>query len=497
MKLRGTRYRLMATLMISSQLLLTGFMMYWLTGQYRDAKTELHDRLDQEYTVVRDQLVDSLLMQHLVIPSLNDSIIVKVQRQGSFEPVEWHDSASGGVMVQQHISELPDEIKISALHVDSLAPYDSGVRTIDVTSVITDEEKMVRSVKLFINKNQEAFQGDTGLHLFYMHPDSATILQNMESVVEEHEWPFSLNWPERDLSPAELSRRHGILIGGGPGIYLPTLLVANFTGYLFRSILPQILFGLILLILSASALLFAFRSLQRQLVLNRLRDDFISNISHELKTPVSTVKIALEALRSFDLQKDRKLSGEYLAIASSELERLERLVGRVLHHEMLNNSSLVLDREPCDLGDLARGVVRTLDIPIRKAGARITVPESAEPCSVFADRTYVEGMIMNLLDNSLKYAGENPEIEIRIACDPSGASMSVTDNGPGIADEYRDQVFEKFFRIPSGDKHNVKGYGLGLNFASQVMEQHGGTISFRNLPEGGCRFTLRFPRTTR
>jgi two-component system phosphate regulon sensor histidine kinase PhoR len=216
-----------------------------------------------------------------------------------------------------------------------------------------------------------------------------------------------------------------------------------------------------------------------------------------LKTPVSTVKIALEALRSFDLQKDRTLSGEYLAIATGELERLERLVGKVLHHEMLNQSSLALEREPCNLGGLARGVVRTMELPIRKAGARVNVTEKGESCTIYADRTYVEGMIMNLLDNSLKYAGESPEIVVQAECNSAGASLSVTDNGPGIPDEYRDQVFEKFFRIPSGDKHNVKGYGLGLNFASQVMDQHGGTISFRNLPDGGCCFTLWFPGTKR
>ncbi len=104
----------------------------------------------------------------------------------------------------------------------------------------------------------------------------------------------------------------------------------SFNSHLLRGIAPQILFGLILLLLSGSALLFAFRRLRKQQVLNRLRNDFVGNISHELKTPVSTVKVALEALRSFDLQKNPKVSGEYLEMAASELERLEQLVGKVL-----------------------------------------------------------------------------------------------------------------------------------------------------------------------
>jgi len=104
-------------------------------------------------------------------------------------------------------------------------------------------------------------------------------------------------------------------------------------------------------------------------------------------------------------------------------------------------------------------------------------------------------VIINLLDNSLKYAGDDPEILIITEHLPSGISLSVQDKGPGIPDEYREQVFEKFFRIPDGNKHKVKGYGMGLNFASQVMERHSGSIAYSNLPGGGCRFTLQFPET--
>jgi signal transduction histidine kinase len=352
---------------------------------------------------------------------------------------------------------------------------------------------MVRSIKLFINENEEAFRRDTGVHVFVIHTDSTALVHKMERAIEEKEWKFALEWPGEDLSKKELAAIHGIMLSGGPNRYLPALRVQQFSGFLIRSIFPQMLFGLILLVLSASALLFAYRSLKKQVALNRLRDDFIGNISHELKTPVSTVKIALEALRTFDLQKDPKISGEYLEMASSELERLEQLVGKVLHHELLNNPSLVLQKEHCDLYEMARRVVRTLELPTLETGAEISMSEEEGACTVYVDPVYMEGVIMNLIDNSLKYAGPTPKIQVNIACDRSGATLSVRDNGPGIPDEFKDQVFEKFFRIPADDKHNVKGYGLGLNFASQVMEQHGGTISFSNLPDGGCRFTLQFP----
>jgi signal transduction histidine kinase len=495
MKMSGTRHRMMATLMISSQLLLTAFVVYWLLGQYREERTLLHDHLKKEYLVVHDQLVDSMLMQHLVMPSLDDSVMIKIQVGKKKDAPEWLDSASTLERMPQLLEELREDIKLDVVHLNGSLPHDSGIRSIDVTSVISDEERMVRSVKLFINKNQEAFHSDTGVFIYAMHLDSASLVLNMKRAFQEMNWTFGLDWPMEDLSKAELAKIHGIILGGGPNSHLPALQVKHISAYLFRSIFPQILFGLILLLLSASALLFAYRSLQKQIALSKLRDDFIGNISHELKTPVSTVKIALEALRTFDLQKDPKVSGEYLEMASSELDRLERLVGKVLHHEMMNNPSLVLEKEECDLGHLARNVLRSLEIPIREKGARVTVSEEDGPCRVQGDRVYVEGMIMNLIDNSLKYTGENPEILLHIECDSSGTTLSVSDKGPGIPDTYKDQVFEKFFRIPAGNTHNVKGYGLGLNFASQVMAQHGGSISFSNLPEGGCRFTLQFPRT--
>jgi len=485
----------MAVLMISSQLLLTAFVAYWLYGQFREEKALLYGQLKEEYHAVHEQLVDSMLLKHLVIPSLDDSVMVKIHVGESFDSPEWFDSDSIAERFPLPSEGLDGAIAMDALHIDRSLPQDTVLRSIDISTVISDEERMVRSVRLFINKNPEAFHSDTGVFIYAMNLDSSSLLLQTEKAFQEMNWSFGLDWAKEELSKEEMAEMHEIILGGYPDSNLPALQVMHTGAYLFRSILPQILFGLILVLLSSSALLFAFRSLQKQVALNRLRDDFIGNISHELKTPVSTVKVALEAISKHDHQRDPKKMKEYLEMASSEVGRLELLVGKVLHHEMMNNPSLVLEKQDCNLADLARKGVRSMEIPTRDTGASITVSEDGGPCMVQADKVYLEGVIINLIDNSLKYAGEHPEISLHIACTPSAATLSVTDNGPGIPDEYRDQVFEKFFRIPSGNTHNVKGYGLGLNFAAQVMAQHGGRISFSNLAEGGCRFTLHFPRT--
>lgn len=490
---KQNRYRWMTILMISSQLLLTGFVVYWLTGQYQEEKLKLGKQLNQEYQLVQDQLLDSLLLETLIIPSLDDSMIISLDLEKFPGPATGGDTGVNTVMKNRVITRGTDGENSVTIGDSSLMVNHSTVWKPHLSNPIGNEERMVRSIKIFIDQNHALFSGDTGIQVLAMMNDSAAIMKQMGMVLEENAWKFKLDWAGAGQSQTANDRPAGILLTGGPDTHLPVIRAEQVRGTLLLSILPQILFGLILLLLSFSALMVARTSLKKQIALHRLRDDFIGNISHELKTPVSIVKIALEALRKYDLNRDPGKSEEYLDMAASELERLEHLVGRVLNNDMLRNPSLVLQKEPCELGTMVQKVLRTMDLAIRDAGAEVDLSGNGGNCVVDVDPVYMEGVIMNLIDNSLKYGGERPEIEIRICCDSSGASLSIKDNGNGIPGEYRDQVFEKFFRVPAGNKHDVKGYGLGLNFASLVMTRHGGSITLSDHSEGGAQFTLHFP----
>jgi signal transduction histidine kinase len=489
---KQNRYRWMTILMISSQLLLTGFVLYWLRGQYREEKLKLNDRLNHEYQLVQDQLLDSMLLKTLIIPSLDDSMIISLNLETFPGPESSGDTGVNTVMKNRVITRRVDDDSVT-IGDSGLMFNNSTVWNPHLSNPAGTEERMVRGIKIFIDQNNALFSGDTGIHVLALMNDSAAIMEQMGIVLDENACKFRLDWAGAGQSLKADGRSPGILVTGGGDAHLPVIRAEQVRGTLVLSILPQILFGLTLLLLSFSALMVARTSLKKQIALHRLRDDFIGNIGHELKTPVSTVKIALEALRKYDLNRDPGKTDEYLDMAASELERLEKLVGKVLHHEMLRNPSLVLQKEPCELGAMVKKVLRTMDLTIRDAGATVEISGNEDGCVVDVDPVYMEGVIMNLIDNSLKYGGERPEIEIRISCDSSGASLSVKDNGDGIPEEYRDQVFEKFFRVPAGDKHNVKGYGLGLNFASLVMARHGGSISLSDHSGGGALFTLHFP----
>jgi signal transduction histidine kinase len=481
MKKERSKYTGMIVLMISSQLLLMGFVSYWLVSQYKHERSQLQTLLTHELYSAYDHLVDSMLMEHLITPTLNDSLMVKVNltEMGALHAGSKSDHAS---VIIKHI-EADSSMEPDSLLMDSIRFLSTA-----------GEERLVRSVKLFINETDAAFRTDAKAHVFSMNMDSVILLQMLNETFLAKDWKFNVSWMGEDPEAAMASSQHGILIQSKPHLEMSNLHVEHIAPYLLGLMLPQFIFGLILLGLSASALIIAYRSLKKQLVLNELRNDFISNISHELKTPVSTVKVALEALRTFDLKEDPKASKSYLEMASKEAERLENLVGKVLNHQLLEDPSAVIQKESCDMGELVGNVLRTLELPIKKAGAKVDLELPQIPCLVLADPVYLESVVINLIDNSLKYAGPNPEILVEIVCSDKEHLLMVSDHGPGIPEAYRDQIYEKFFRIPSGDHHNVKGYGLGLNFASRVMAHHGGAISFRNLPERGCKFTLSFPK---
>jgi len=305
----------MLALMICSQIMLTGFVSYWLIAQYRQERLHLHARLQDMYYSAYDAQVDSLLVTHLIAPTLNDSVTLSVDLSRMPHIYPGTDSVRTAVVIKQ-------------LDEDNLAGPDVfAFRMAD--SVGIEEERMVRSVRLFINKTEESFRNDTLAHAFSMKIDSTALLKMLNERFEEMDWNFTMYWQPESIQSGNAPGNHGMVLSSGPHMELTALHIDHITPYLLGLMLPQFIFALLLLGLSASALIIAYRSLKKQVALNILRNDFMANISHELKTPVSTVKVALEALQKFDLKKDPKVSGDYLDLASREVDRLEGLVGDV------------------------------------------------------------------------------------------------------------------------------------------------------------------------
>lgn len=266
------------------------------------------------------------------------------------------------------------------------------------------------------------------------------------------------------------------------------------SNYLYRKIFPQVLFSLLLVVFTTIAFVFLYRNLLTQQKLAAFKNDFISNMTHELKTPIATVNVAIEALQSFNVLENPKRTKEYLQISSAELQRLGLLVDKVLKLSMFESDRIVLDKEWFDFDQLIGETIYSMQPLFDKQNAAIKFTNNSSPVKVFADKLHVSSVVYNLLDNALKYSGSNAIIDIALSTPLNNIiELKIKDNGIGIENAFQKKIFEKFFRVPTGDIHNVKGYGLGLSYVSHIVKQHQGHIEVESILGKGSTFIVRLP----
>ena len=246
-----------------------------------------------------------------------------------------------------------------------------------------------------------------------------------------------------------------------------------------------------MLLLCVSAFGLAYTTTKKQIALAEQKDDFISNMSHELKTPVATAKVAIEALQKYDALNDANKSKDYLQMATWEIERLETLVSNVLSNVQLQNGTMEILKQHTEINKIIQEVItNTQPLFIAKSKQLIYINDETD-IMLNIDTLHLQGTIHNILDNALKYGGDKTIVTLNKS--QNNVQITIADNGVGIPDEYKNTIFEKFFRVPSGNIHDVKGYGLGLSYAKYVVEAHGGNISLQDSETGGASFIIRFP----
>ncbi|MET6998167.1 sensor histidine kinase [Chitinophaga defluvii] len=271
------------------------------------------------------------------------------------------------------------------------------------------------------------------------------------------------------------------------------VLFNNNTWYLLQRISQPILISFLLLGVTVLSFLLLYRNLKQQQKLAQLKNDFINNMTHELKTPIATVSVAIEALRNFDALEDRQLTNEYLDISANEMQRLGQLVDKVLKLSMFENKEIALNKEEFDIAALARSVITSMKLQFDKQHAVTALKMTGTNFVITADKLHMTSVLYNLLDNALKYTPKEPDILIHIIDHKRFLEIRITDNGIGIAREYERKIFEKFFRVPSGNRHNTKGYGLGLSYVSHIVQRHMGFITVESELGKGSTFSIKLP----
>ncbi len=267
----------------------------------------------------------------------------------------------------------------------------------------------------------------------------------------------------------------------------------DYTRYILKKIWPQIFFSILLFATTLLAFFFVYKNLRDQQRLTALKNDLISNITHELKTPIATVGVAIEALQKFGALDDPKRTEEYLNISQQELNRLSILVDKVLTTSLFEKTDFQLKTESINFKELVERVLNTMKLQFQKKEAEVVFDSRGTDFYFTGDRIHLTSVIYNLLDNALKYSSSLPKINIELVGKKDKLLFTIQDNGVGIAKEYQSKIFNKFFRIPSGNTHNVKGHGLGLSYVKQVVEKHNGEISLESGLGDGTRFQIQFP----
>jgi two-component system phosphate regulon sensor histidine kinase PhoR len=473
---KGKNIKWMPVLMAITILTIAGFQVYWLNKAYeREQRT-----LEMRTNILFRETVRSLQAAKLKLDSLaNDSAAAPARRiihrelpDSSQIHVVQREKMVGmmDVLMQRTHDTAPPSLIIR--RGDSIRVFRNNIspRQDRIMQFLFDVDALQDSIRVGeIEKAYNARLKEQGLAV----PFRVSRIKTVDTL------------PDR-------RRFNEVTLGFANPITYRLDLEGTFP-FILKRMSPSIIFSVFLVGVTFLSFMLLYRNLLRQRRLADVKNEFISNITHELKTPIATVSVAIEALRSFSASLNPEKTKEYLDISANELQRLSLLVDKVLKLSMFENKEIELRYEPLNMQQLVDEVTSSMRLQFEKRKADVQVHTEGDTC-MQGDRLHLVSVLFNLLDNALKYSRENPSIHISLNGNGPYLQLVVTDNGIGIDPVYHRRIFEKFFRVPHGNVHDAKGYGLGLSYVSHVVQKHGGTIDVSSEEGRGSRFTIMLPK---
>ncbi len=496
-KLKG-----LAALMIITILVIAGFQLYWMKNNYAREKRILEGKTGIVFRTTVLDLQAKKLDLHFWNDSIRDKKVRIEVRNG--KPVNIHTAP--GEQIVNLVNVMGKKLKDSLPEIQR--PRTGMVVTLDKTSLAYRADSVpglqrpgegILRVLYGIDSLQDSLQvteikqaveksfAEEKMKI----PFRIIRLDSARAETEDLQVSFSVNEKEDKLSFSDMNE---VTVGfAHPVTY--RLQLENTFPYLLKKITTPLLFSLFLVGVTILSFVLLYRNLLQQKKLSELKNDFISNMTHELKTPIATVNVAIEALRNFGGIQSPERTKEYLDISAAELQRLGLLVDKVLKLSMFEKKELELRKENFDILKLVNEVTNTMKLQFEKNNAVVNIKAIGDNFMIEADRLHITSVIYNLLDNALKYSKGNPAIEISLSALPNDIiELKVSDNGIGIPKEYKWKIFDKFFRVPSGNTHNVKGYGLGLSYLSEIIKRHMGFVDVESDVDKGATFIIKMPR---
>jgi two-component system phosphate regulon sensor histidine kinase PhoR len=479
-------------LMLITILVISGFQVYWLKNNYTREKHSMQIKANVAFQeTVRRLQADKL---KLIDPSFDSA------HKGKMRIIVEDELPRRGM----NMREIPKEEIITTVNALRDKVKDSIRKNPKINSAVVismDKNSFVYRNDSTSEKLEGGVKGDRFFKFLYgvdSLQDSLKLpeinLAYQKKLKEEKlALPFTITRSDTTIANDEPAFSDVTVGFAHPVTY--RLELGNTFPYLLKQITLPILFSVFLVGVTILSFLLLYRNLVKQKRLAEIKNEFISNITHELKTPIATVGVAIEALKNFNAIQDPERTREYLDISQNELQRLSLLVDKVLKLSMFEKKEVELKKETFDMLGLINEVLNIMKLQFEKHHASVSVKTEGADFTIEADRLHITSVLYNLLDNALKYSIQNPVIEVQLSALPSDIiELKVSDNGIGIAKEYRRKIFDKFFRVPMGDRHNIKGYGLGLSYVSEIVHRHMGYIIVDSELSKGTTFTVKLPR---
>ena len=248
-----------------------------------------------------------------------------------------------------------------------------------------------------------------------------------------------------------------------------------------------------MIVLISALFVFSIRTILAQHKLDEMKTDFINNMTHEIKTPIATIGLACEMLKDESVTSDLATRCNFVNIISDENRRMRVLIETLLQSAKMSGKKFSIQPKEIDLNSIVKESAQSFQLTIENRRGSLTTDLNPINGLLFADELHISNMVHNLIDNAIKYSEQEPRVTVTTRTENGYAILQVSDNGIGIAKEDQKHIFEKFYRVSTGNVHNVKGFGIGLNYVSQVVALHKGKISLESEPGQGSTFTISLP----
>jgi len=377
-----------------------------------------------------------------------------------------------------------------------------------MVKVVLKVERMERTKALLINPSESMVNFNP--HLPY---DSVLTIRELDSLIRlqlnirgvDTRYEFCIYKPElqeflMERSPnfrKELIEKGNAFILFQSDIYTsPEYLLIFFPRekqFLLTELWGMLLISIILIIVIVSSFTYTIATISRQKRLSEMKNDFINNMTHEFKTPISTISLACEALCDKEIRSSGEFLDNYLSMIQEENKRLAGMAEKILQTAVIDKGQLKMNREIIDLHEIITDVIKNLRIQVEIKDGEIKRRFKATKSQIMGDKVHVTNLVYNLLDNANKYSPRKPMIRIVTENATNGIVMTIEDNGIGISKTEQKKIFDKLYRVPTGNIHEVRGFGLGLSYVKAIVEEHHGKISIESEANKGSKFKVFLP----